>query len=91
MVKLGETKLVDAVLDAYVDWWQEEATVRVTYRRFAQSSGSDRGGAHAAYAAAIDRKERACQQYATAIVSYRRYHAARSIDRRWGGPRRLVI
>ena len=65
----GETtsELVDQLMDLYCDWRTRCSEVRMTYTRFVQAGGSDRASAFAAYTAALDREERACDSYAAQI------------------------
>ena len=70
MVEMTQTLLVDAVVDAYVDWREEEARVRVAYRRWMRASEEDQIRAYAAYTAALDREERAAELYGAALGRY---------------------
>jgi hypothetical protein len=60
-------KLIDDVMDAYVDWRQESADVESAYRRWSIARSTDPAGAFAAYAAALDREELASLSYAQVI------------------------
>jgi hypothetical protein len=60
-------KLIDDVMDAYVDWRQESADVEYAYRRWSIARLTDPAGAFAAYVAALDREELASLSYAQVI------------------------
>jgi hypothetical protein len=62
---LRQQQLVDEAVLAYVDWREESATLRASYRRWATATGEDGGGAYTAYRAAIDREEAAAHHYAS--------------------------
>jgi hypothetical protein len=69
-----EDVLVDRMIDLYCDWRTACAEVRSTYERFCRARSPDRALAFAAYAAALDREQSACEDYAgqiKAIVSRR--------------------
>jgi hypothetical protein len=59
-----EDVLVDRMIDSYCDWRTACAEVRATYERFRLACASDRALAFAAYGAALDREQSACQEYA---------------------------
>jgi hypothetical protein len=56
--------LVDRMIELYCDWRTACAEVQAAYDRFCEARGSDRAVAFAAYAAALDREESACDYYA---------------------------
>ena len=62
---------VDALLERYVYWREECIEVRETYRRWAGSERLQRGLAHGAYLAALDREELAARAYADQIERVR--------------------
>lgn len=62
-----EDLLVDRLIELYCDWRTACAEVRAAYERFCRACGSDRRLAFAAYAAALDREESACEDYAGQI------------------------
>lgn len=64
MKALARRRLVDEVIDAYVDWREECIFVWDAYRRWSGASRDDAVLAFAAYAAALDREERASAFYA---------------------------
>jgi hypothetical protein len=64
MKRRARTRLVDDVIDAYVDWREECHYVRDAYRRWSRAPRADAMLAFAAYAAALDREERASAYYA---------------------------
>lgn len=59
--------LVDLMMELYCDWRTECAEVQAAYDRFLQAAPSDRAGAFAAYTAALDREESACESYAAQV------------------------
>jgi hypothetical protein len=74
MLEMTDMMLVDAALDAYVDWREEEAVVRSAYRRWMRASARpDRVAACVPYTACLDREERACGLHAAAILRNRRF------------------
>jgi hypothetical protein len=60
--------LIDAVLDGYVAWREESATVETTYRHWQGASRDERALAFAAYSAALDREEQAAEEYRRLIA-----------------------
>jgi hypothetical protein len=60
-------ELVDEMIDLYCDWRTASAEVQAAYDRFCDASHSDRTLAFAAYAAALDREQIACESYAAQI------------------------
>jgi hypothetical protein len=69
--------LVDRMIDLYCEWRTACAEVRAAYERFCQAYASDRALAFAAYAAALDREQSVCEDYAGQI------HV---IESRWSNP-----
>jgi hypothetical protein len=59
--------LVDRMIELYCDWRTESAAVQSAYERFLDASAPDRATAFAAYAAALDREESACESYANQV------------------------
>ena len=59
--------LLDAAHDAYADWLEESRAVEQLYARWRGASRDERGLAYAAYAAALDREERAAEVYADMV------------------------
>jgi hypothetical protein len=59
--------LVDRMIELYCDWRTESAAVQSAYERFRDASASDRAAAFAAYTAALDREESACESYADQV------------------------
>jgi hypothetical protein len=59
--------LIDRMIELYCDWRTACAEVQAAYERFCDVRVSDRSMAFAAYAAAIDREELACESYAEQI------------------------
>jgi hypothetical protein len=60
-------ELVDRMIELYCDWRTECEVVRAAYERFCTVPASERAIAFAAYAAALDREESACESYAAKI------------------------
>jgi hypothetical protein len=60
-------KLIDNVMDAYVDWRQESAQVDYAYRRWSVAESTDPDGLFDVYTAALDREELASISYAQII------------------------
>jgi hypothetical protein len=63
----ARTALVDAAVEAYVDWREECLFVWDAYRRWSRAPRADATVAFAAYAAALDREERASTYYASRL------------------------
>jgi hypothetical protein len=59
--------LIDRMIELYCEWRTECAEVHAAYTRFCNAAGSDRAGGFAAYSAALDREEAACDSYAAHI------------------------
>ena len=59
--------LVDRMIELYCDWRTECAAVQSAYERFLDVAASDRPTAFAAYIAALDREESACEAYADQV------------------------
>ena len=59
-----DRQLVDAAIDAYVDWREECAGVWDAYERWVHAPDIDAAGAFVAYRAALDREESASHAYA---------------------------
>lgn len=59
--------LVDRMIELYCDWRTDCAEVQAAYERFSSAPASDRAVAFAAYTAALDREESACEAYAAQI------------------------
>jgi hypothetical protein len=58
----------DVLLDEYVRWRQECLMVHQAYNLWTIASTSDRGIAHAAYVAALDREAEAAASYCRAAA-----------------------
>jgi hypothetical protein len=58
---------VDRMIDLYCDWRTACADVSAAYERFRLACASDRALAFAAYSAALDREQSACEDYAGQI------------------------
>ena len=59
--------LVDRMIELYCDWRTACWDVRAAYERFVETPASDRAVAFAAYTAALDREESACDSYADQV------------------------
>jgi hypothetical protein len=62
--ELIDKRLLDDVVDAYVDWREERAAVWDAYARWSNAPVPDCSLAFTAYRAALDREERAAHVYA---------------------------
>lgn len=60
-------ELVDRMIELYCDWRTSCAEVQAAYERFLDASPSDRVVRFAAYQAALDREQSACESYAEQI------------------------
>ena len=70
--------LVDRLIELYCDWRTACWDVRAAYEWFLDAPAPDRTVAFAAYTAALDREESACESYAAHIqaIQSRDSHAA---------------
>jgi hypothetical protein len=59
--------LIDRLIELYCDWRVAHAHVAAAYDRFCTASVEDRKLAFAAYGAALDREQCACEFYAAHI------------------------
>ncbi|HTX07647.1 MAG TPA: hypothetical protein VME22_03490 [Solirubrobacteraceae bacterium] len=59
--------LIDTMMDIYCEWRTECKEVQAAYERLSRAEPSDRPAAYAAYTAALDREESACDAYAAFI------------------------
>jgi hypothetical protein len=59
--------LVDRMIELYCDWRTGCWDVRAAYERFLKAPAPDRAVAFAAYTAALDQEECACEAYATQV------------------------
>jgi hypothetical protein len=62
-----DPNLVDRLIELYCDWRVAHAQVAGAYQRFCAASVIDRTLAFAAYGAALDREQCACEAYAAHI------------------------
>jgi hypothetical protein len=62
-----EDRVVDAMIQAYVDWREESSAVWDAYTRWSSVPSTDAGLAYAAYRAALDRERQAADVYADLI------------------------
>jgi hypothetical protein len=68
---LGQAQLiylVDALIEHYVSWREECATVESSYRNWSRAESGDRTLAFSAYLAALDREELAARSYRRVIA-----------------------
>ena len=71
--------LIDRLIELYCEWRTSCVEVQAAYERFLPASPDDRGVTFAAYMAALDREQSACERYAGQI---------RLIQTRFGVPSR---
>lgn len=62
-----DPNLVDRLIELYCDWRVAHAHVRAAYEWFCAAPVEDRTVAFAAYGAALDREQCACDHYAAHI------------------------
>jgi hypothetical protein len=74
-------ELVDRMIELYCDWRTGCSEVQAAYERFLGASSSDRGAAFAAYTAALDREEAACDSYAEQVLLIQACCARASCER----------
>jgi hypothetical protein len=60
-------RLVDEMIESYVEWREECATVEATYRRWSTAPATDCAISFASYNAALDREESAASLYAADV------------------------
>jgi hypothetical protein len=68
-----DARLLDAMFNSYIDWFDECQQVRLAYRRWRSAGRGDAAGAFAGYAAALDREESASKVYARHVTSASRF------------------
>jgi hypothetical protein len=66
-VSFMQLALLDAAEDAYADWLHESFGVERLYGRWSDAARGERALAFAAYAAALEREERAAAVYADTV------------------------
>jgi hypothetical protein len=66
MRKRTETRLVDAMINAYVDWREACRLVHDAYHSWASATGRS-ASAFCGYTAALDAEERAAEVYASLV------------------------
>jgi hypothetical protein len=69
--------LIDTMMDLYCEWRTECKAVQAAWEWASRAAACDRTSAFAAYTAALDREESACQAYAAHIV---RITSHRAVD-----------
>jgi hypothetical protein len=62
-----QRQVVDDLVQAYVEWREESASVWDAYDRWASASAEDTRRADSAYRAALDREQAAARSYAELI------------------------
>jgi hypothetical protein len=67
MRKRTETRLVDRMISAYVDWREACRQVHDAYRSWASATGPRARVAFSRYTAALDAEERAAEVYASLV------------------------
>ena len=76
------------MMELYCDWRTGCMEVQAAYERFLAASASDRAAAFAAYNAALDREESACESYAAQVRLIQSRWVAASPRTRWQQTRR---
>jgi hypothetical protein len=66
-------RLVDEVIDRYVDWREECAEVSAAYARWSGAGSGTPEALFAAYSASLDREQVAAELYAVSIVRLARF------------------
>ena len=61
-------RLVNEALAAYLEWREECSAVSLAYSRWASADASEASFSYAAYAAALEREERASELYAGVVA-----------------------
>jgi hypothetical protein len=67
MRKRTETRLVDRMISAYVEWREASRLVHDAYRSWASATGPRADGAFWRYTAALDAEERAAEVYGSLV------------------------
>jgi hypothetical protein len=62
------SELIDAVMDAYIEWREENAEVTAAYRTWNNAPAHERTLCHDNYVAALDREELAANVYMRLIA-----------------------
>jgi hypothetical protein len=60
--------VLDDVVDAYVEWHEQSQGVWLAYRHWSEAPPEDLQLRFAAYVAALDQEQRACEVYAATIA-----------------------
>ncbi len=81
-------RLVDEVLDAYDEWFEECVRVRNAYARWSGASRAEAAVAFAAYASELDREERAADRFRALVGRLGDSAAELRLRARSGSPRR---
>jgi hypothetical protein len=70
------SELIDAVMDAYIEWREESAAVTASYRAWNDARADERVLLYDDYVAALDREERAASTYGRLLEQAGRAGAA---------------
>jgi hypothetical protein len=73
---------IDAAADAYLEWRERCAAVDEAYRRWSTAAADARALAFAIYVAALDREERASNEYGRVVARNSSLFAALRATRR---------
>ena len=79
MVAKVRPELIDALMEAYVEWREECATLQRAYDRWMSFPAWERELAFAAYTAALDREQQASTVYSCWTDRVRRRHRGNSV------------
>lgn len=69
-------RLRDEIIDLYLDWREEAATVADAYALWADATADDKAARFAALTSAIDREEAAARSYADVVANGERLQRA---------------
>jgi hypothetical protein len=67
------SRLVDDMLDRFVEWREDAAAVADAYRRWSDAPARDEAWRFGAYIAALDQEESAAQSYAVVVADLDRW------------------
>lgn len=76
--------LIDAVLDGYVAWREENAAAEAAYRNWVRAGREEQALAFVAYSAALDREEYAAAEYQRLIERAERHVSLSEMHRAVG-------
>jgi hypothetical protein len=72
MISKVRRELIDNLMEAYVDWREECATLAHAYEGWASCAAPDRDMTFAAYRAALDREQQASAVYSARVATVQR-------------------